>query len=135
MVKPLRLDESYGLNSGHIESLSATDIFAPHHIVTTNHIALCLGESRTVPVVGSPWHLGFFAPYQPAQLIFFLLSAMRTGHPVRTLFRPLIEKISLFHRAPRRGLGRLLRCVVRYAALANRVLHNRCGPCSPQVPR
>jgi hypothetical protein len=83
---PKLLEKSYGLDSGNVESLSATDIFAPHHVVAPNHVALCLGKARSIPVIGSARKLIFLPPYDPVQLVFALLSAVRAGHRVASLF-------------------------------------------------
>jgi len=95
------LDERHGLDSCDIEPLPASDILAPDHIVPAHHVALRLGKPGSVAVIGSPRQLGLFASYQPSELILSLLAAVWAGHHMFTLLGPFIEKVALFHPAPR----------------------------------
>jgi hypothetical protein len=89
------------LDSDHIEALSAPDVFAAHRVIAPDHVALRLGESCPVAVIRSSRQLRFLSPHHPLNLILSLLPAVRTGHYMRTLLRPLIKKVALFHNAPR----------------------------------
>lgn len=100
-----RLEEGYGLNSGDIKPFSAAHILAADHVVPADHVALGLGETGPIAVVGPAWQLSFFSPNQPAQLVFSLLSTVRARHGVRALFGPFIKKIAFFHPAPRWSAG------------------------------
>ena len=96
-----KLNESDGLNSGNFEALAAADIFAADKVVATDHVALGFGEASTVAIVGPAGKLVFFTTDHPADLVLGLLTAVRAGHRVSALFGTLIEKITLFHPAPR----------------------------------
>jgi hypothetical protein len=88
------------LNSDHIEAFAATDVFAAHRVVATDHVALGFGKSGAVAIIGSPRQLCLLPPYDPFDLILPLLPAVRTCHDMGTLFRPLVKKISFFHKSP-----------------------------------
>ena len=92
------LEERHGLDAGDIEAFAATDVFAADEVVAADHVGLGLGEAGAVALVGAAAELGFFAADEPSELVLALLAAVRTGHGVGSGFRPLVEKISLFHR-------------------------------------
>jgi hypothetical protein len=95
------LNESHRLDSGDIKPFPAPHILAPNHVVPTHHIALRLGKTGPVAIIGSTRQLGLLSPYQPPQLILTLLPAVRTRHRMFPLFGPLIKKVALFHPSPR----------------------------------
>ena len=101
LIKPQRrgvgLEEGDGLDAGYVEALAAADVFAAEDVVGADHVALGLGEAGAVTVVGAAAELGFFAADEPGELILALLAAVRAGHGVGPGFRPLVEKIALFH--------------------------------------
>ena len=114
------LDKCHRLNPSHVEALPAPDILAPDQVVPTHHVALGLGEPCPVTVVGSARQLRFLTAHQPPQFIFGLLAAVRTRHHMRTLLRPLIKKITLFHPAPRRTPNRPIWCPASGVTLLRR---------------
>jgi hypothetical protein len=88
------------LNTHNIEAFSASDIFAPHRVIAPHHIALRLGKTSPVTIICPARQLRLLSPNDPLDLIFSLLPAVRTGHRMRTLLRPLIKKVPFFHIAP-----------------------------------
>src|SRR6266851_9257937 len=131
-----RLDERHRLNSGDIEPLPASDILAPDHIVPAHHVALRLGKPGPVAFIGSSRQLGLFASYQPSELILSLLAAVWAGHHVYTLLGPFIEKVALFHPAPRWSAANRLSASPCNPASGDpsgaRVMHNHRGLPSPK---
>jgi len=93
------------IKSPGFKPFSAAHILAADHVVSADHVALGLGETGPIAVVGPAWQLSFFSPNQPAQLVFSLLSTVRARHGVRALFGPFIKKIAFFHPAPRWSAG------------------------------
>jgi hypothetical protein len=73
------------LNSHYIEPLPASHVLAPHGIIAPHHVALRLGETGPVAVIGSSRELRFLSPDNPVNLILSLLSAVGTGHHVSSL--------------------------------------------------
>src|SRR5438270_13581707 len=92
-----KLNKRHRLNPHNIKALSAPHILAPHRVVPPNHIALCLGKTSPVAVIGPSRQLRLLPPHNPINLILALLSAVRTRHHVRPLLRLLIKKVPLFH--------------------------------------
>ena len=52
MIGRILLDERNRLNSDDIEALSASYVFASHWVIASHHIALGLGKTGAVAVVG-----------------------------------------------------------------------------------
>jgi hypothetical protein len=97
------LDKRHRLNPNHIEALSAPHILAPHRLIPPNHVALGLGKSSPVAVIGSSRQLRFLSPHHPFNLVLGLLSAMGTSHQMVLFLCLLIKKIAFFHPAPHHG--------------------------------
>src|SRR6266700_2673815 len=88
-------DKRHRLNSHNIEALPAPYILAPHRVIAANHVALRLGKTSPVAVIGPSRQLRLLSPHHPVNLILALLPAVRTRHHVRPLLRPLIKKVPL----------------------------------------
>jgi hypothetical protein len=97
----MRLDEGYGLDAGDVEAFAAPDVFAADEVVAADHVALCLGETGAVALVGTAPELGFLAADEPGDLVLALLAAMGAGHGVIAGFGAFVEKVFLFHGIPR----------------------------------
>ena len=95
--RPRKLDKRHRLYPHHVKALPAPHVLASHRVVPPNHVALCLGKTRPVTVVGPSRQLRLLPPHHPVNLILALLSTVRTCHHVRPLLRLLIKKVPLFH--------------------------------------
>jgi hypothetical protein len=92
-----KLDERYRLNPHHVETFPAPHILATHRVIAANHVALRLGKTSPVAVIGPSRQLGFLSPHHPVDLILTLLPTVRTRHHMRPLLRLFIKKVPLFH--------------------------------------
>jgi hypothetical protein len=97
MILFVELNECHRLDACNLKPFAAAHILAAHHVVAADHVALRFGEAGAVTVVGSTGQLGPLAANNPAEFVLSLLSAVRAGHGVGSLFGPLIEKIAFFH--------------------------------------
>jgi hypothetical protein len=88
------------LDTNHIEPLPAPNVLAPHWVIAANHVALRLGKTRPVAVIGPSRQLRLLPSHDPVDLVLTLLATVRTGHYVRSLLCFFIEKIALFHATP-----------------------------------
>jgi hypothetical protein len=96
--KPLgRLQERYRLEAGYLKAFPAADISATDEVVLPHHVRLRLGKARAIALVCMPGQLRFSRPYQPANLIFVGLPAVRTSKSMRTYFGFFVEKVTFFH--------------------------------------
>jgi hypothetical protein len=108
------------LNAGDLEALAAADVLAHHHVVTAQHVGLCLGKLRSIAFVDPRRQTLFLRAHQPLNLILRCLMAVRTIQCRGLLVRTFIKKIALFHV---RALG------VGLSALATRFsAHAQQGP-------
>src|SRR5579884_3680121 len=101
--KAVLFEESDRLYAGNFKTFAAAHVFAGHHVISADHIGARLGELRAVALVSTGRELPLFSAYQPGELIFSRLSAMRTKQRVRPLLLFLVEHIALFHASPPRG--------------------------------
>src|SRR5271170_4106730 len=97
-TKPL--DKRHRLYTHHIEPFAAPNVLATHRIIPTHHVTLRLGETRPVAVIGTTRELRFLSSHDPFNLVVPLLPTVWTGHHMRSLFRPLIKKVTLSHPTP-----------------------------------
>src|SRR2546430_7244806 len=74
--------ERHGLNSCHLEALTATDIFAGDHVILTHHVGARLSELGAVALVRAWRQLTFVRAHQPRQLVISGLPAVRTNEIV-----------------------------------------------------
>jgi hypothetical protein len=97
--RPLpKSDKRDRLDPHNIEALPAPNILAAHRVVAAHHIALRLGKTSPVAVIGPSRQLRLLPPHHPVNLILALLPAVWTRHHMRPLLRLLIKKVPLFHR-------------------------------------
>jgi hypothetical protein len=107
----LVLNKRHRLNAYYVKSLPAADILASHWVIAPHHVALRLGKTCPIAIIGSTRQLRLFSPHNPFNLILPLLPAVRTGHHMCTLLRPLIKKIAFFHTAPRGLMAELFQAM------------------------
>jgi hypothetical protein len=124
------------LDAYNVKPFAAPNVFAAHRVVTPHHVALCLGKTSAVAVIGAPGELRLLPPHNPLNLVIPLLPTVWTGHYMRSLFCPLIKKITLFHPAPHPAFDRLYQpnpnCnPASDAPLQARVMHNHAGATKP----
>jgi len=63
------LEESNRLDSSDFEALAAADVLASHQVVCAHHVALRLGETGPVALVGIARKLRLFAADKPSDLV------------------------------------------------------------------
>src|SRR5690349_16289945 len=91
------LKERDGLKTYYLEPLATPDILAPDQVISAHHIALRLRKPSPVAFIGAPRNLALFPAHNPADLVIAGLAAVRTSQRVRSLLRPLVKKVPLFH--------------------------------------
>jgi hypothetical protein len=130
------LNKRHRLDTHHIKPFAASNVLATHRVIPTHHITLRLGKTRPVAVIGTTWELRLLPPHYPFNLVVPLLPAVRTGHHMRSLFRPLIKKVAFFHPTPHSVSGSSYEpnpiCnPASDAPLQARVMHNHAWASKP----
>ena len=72
------LEKGDALHAGDLKSFSAAHVLAHHHVVSPQHVRLCLGEFCAVPIIRPRRQIFLLHPDQPLDLIFRRLVAVRT---------------------------------------------------------
>jgi hypothetical protein len=124
------------LDTHNVKPLAAANVLATHWIVSPHHVALCLGKASAVAVICTPGELRLLSPHDPLNLVIPLLPTVWTGHYMRSLFRPLVKKVALFHPAPHPAFDRFYQpnpnCnPASDAPLQARVMHNHARATKP----
>jgi hypothetical protein len=90
-------DKNDRLGTWDFESPSTTDVSTGQHVIDSYHVIAGFLKAGSIHFVGAPWCLCFLCAFQPANIIFRTLSAVRTAETGFLNFFFLIKKITLVH--------------------------------------
>jgi hypothetical protein len=91
------------LYAGDFKTFAAAHVLAGDHVIFADHIGARLRELRAIALIGAGRELPLLSTYQPGELIFSRLSAMRTKQSVRPPLLFLVEHLAFFHAIPPGG--------------------------------
>jgi hypothetical protein len=69
------LNKRHRLDAGNVEPLPASQILAHGLRIHQNHVALCFGKLRTIPLIAPARQHGLLRPHHPLQVVGILRAA------------------------------------------------------------
>ena len=91
------VEECNGLHSGDFKTLATAHVLAHYEVVTADHVGAGLGKLGAIAFVGASGKLPLLGAYQPGQLIFVGLLAVRAVQVVGLFGLFLVKEVAFFH--------------------------------------